>query len=378
MKIAIVRKKYTPYGGAERYLHGLIGRLIEMGHEIHVYANTWPSLKGQNIFFHKVPMIGGLSLLKIWSFALATWILIRRERFDIVFSNERTFIQDIYRAADGCHRGWLSVRFRQLTFWRKLSIIVNPLHGSVLFFDWLIFRKRRFKKVIALSNQSKQEIMQRYDVPPDMIHVIYNGVDLELFHPRNRMDRDTLRRELGITNHEYVLLYVGTGFERKGLKYLIEAVAQLKQYPFHLLVIGRNKTSLYRKLAKKLGIETYIHFLGAINGVAKYYGAADIFVFPTLYEPFGNVHLEALASGLPVITSAMSGGSEIITAGLDGDIIKDPTNPCEIADKIRSVIEQMREINMGYEARKKAETFTFERTISESLDIFKSIHNIKS
>lgn len=373
MKIAIIRKKYNPYGGAERYLHGLISNFIKMGHEVHIFANKWPASDRQNISFHKVPMIGGLSLLKVWSFAIAVWILLRREKFDIVFSNERTFNQDVYRAADGCHKGWLSIRIKYLNFWRKMSILLNPLHWSVLGIDWIIYKKRRFKKVIALSKQGKKEMMEYYNVPEDMIHVIYNGVDLEKFHPRNRKDRDVLRKQSGIGKTQLVLLYVGTGFERKGLRYLIEAVALLKRDTYHLWVIGKGNTTTYRKLAQNLGVEEYVTFLGPINGVEKYYGAADIFVFPTLYEPFGNVHLEALASGLPVITSSMSGGSEIITPGVDGQIIADPANPYEISEKICEVVKRMKEIDMGYEARKKAEGFTLERTVRELTGVFDEV-----
>ncbi|MBI5191815.1 MAG: glycosyltransferase family 4 protein [Nitrospirae bacterium] len=377
MKIAIVRKKYNPFGGAERYLNFLANHLIKQGHEVHIFANKWPrspQSDSTGVIFHKVPMIGGLSILKIWSFALTIWFMIRKEHFDIIFSNERIFFQDVYRAADGCHKGWLSIRIKQLHFWRKLSILINPLHWSVLFIDRLIFEKRRFKKVIALSFQSKKEIMELYNVPEDMIHVIYNGVDLEKFHPRYRTGRESLRQELGVEKKQFVLLYVGTGFERKGLRYLIESSALLKKHSFRLWVIGRGNTDMYKKLARKLGVEDSITFLGPIGNVEKYYGAADILVFPTLYEPFGNVHLEALASGLPVITSSLSGGSEIITSGMDGYVIKDPTNPAEIAEKILLGFKRMREFDMGIEARKKAEKFTFERTIQEYVNVFKSVN----
>ena len=375
MKIAIIRKKYNPYGGAERYLQGLIRQLTEEGHEIHIYANIWPLHETDKISFHKVPMIGALSILKVWSFTIATWFMMRKESFDIIFGNERVLIQDVYRVADGCHKGWLSVRLKHLGFWRRMSVRLNPLHLSILLLDWLIFTKNRSQILIALSRQGKQEIIRLYNVSPDNIHVIYNGVDLQRFHPRNKQYRDEVRKELGISTKDNLLLFVGTGFERKGLKFLITALPHLKDQDIRLCVVGRGNTSSYRKLARHLGVEELVYFPGAVDGAEKYYGAADILVFPTLYEPFGNVHLEALATGLPVITSSLSGGSEIITPGGDGAVIEDPANPLEIAEKVRDVIKRMNEIDMGMEARKKAEYFTLERTVNELTYIFSKITN---
>src|SRR3990172_800277 len=153
MKIAIIRKKYNPYGGAERYLRGLIRQLTEEGHEINIYANIWPVHEMGKVSFHKVPMIGVLSILKVWSFTIASWLMIRKQSFDIIFSNERSLIQDVYRVADGCHKGWLSVRLKHLGFWRSMSVRLNPLHLSILLLDWFIFTKMKFKMLIALSNQ---------------------------------------------------------------------------------------------------------------------------------------------------------------------------------------------------------------------------------
>ncbi len=240
MKIAIVRKKYNPYGGAERYLHLLSTHLVRQGHEVHIFANQWSGDKGTGIVFHRVPMLGGLSFLKIWSFAAAAWLALRRFNGGIILSNERLFSQDIYRASDGVHRSWLQIRKRRISLIKKLSLIINPLHWSVRFFDWYIFNRRAFKRIIAPSEFIKRDILHKYHrVRKDDIRVIYNGVDLERFQPENKKrHRQAVRNEIGIPPSAWLLLFVGTGFERKGLRHAMEALRYLPSNTF-LAVIGK-------------------------------------------------------------------------------------------------------------------------------------------
>ncbi len=375
MKIAIVRKRYNPFGGAERYLHLLSTHLMQQGHEVHVIANQWPGDKNAtSAIFHEVPMIGGLSLLKIWSFAAASWIILRRFQRDVIFSNERIFSQDIFRASDGVHRTWLHIRMRQASPIKKLSLIINPLHWSVRFFDWYIFNKRAFRKIITPSEFIKRDILQTYSrVKEDDIRVIYNGVDLERFRPENKKRyRDAVRLELGLTPTTWLLLFVGTGFERKGLRYAIEALRYLPA-DATLMVIGKGRTRNYISLARQWGLLERVRFLGPIDGVDRYYAASDLLLLPTLYEPMANVILEALATGIPVVTSRDCGNSEVITDGEDGWIINEPTDAQEIARKVKAAIEKAGDPETELRTRKKAEQFTLQRTAGEIMDVILSV-----
>ena len=369
MKIAIVRKKYNPFGGAERYLNLLSNSLVKEGHEIHIFANKWPGSQAGGMVFHHVPMIGGLSVFKILSFAFASWWMLRRSDVDVIISNERIFHQDIFRASDGVHRTWLKIRMRHLSFLKKISILTNPLHWTVRFFDWFIFTRHAYKKIIAPSEFIKKDIMDNYGVAEKDIHVVYNCVDLERFNPENKKHyRMPIRKELGYNEDDYLLLYVGTGFERKGLRCAIEALSRLPKET-KLLVIGKGRLGFYRKLAEKHKVLSRIKFLGPVDGVEKYYAASDVLVLPTLYEPMANVILEALATGIPVITSRDCGNAEIITEGKDGWIINNPADSKEIATKIANAMRIVRNPEICLSARKKASEFTLERMIQNMMKV---------
>jgi UDP-glucose:(heptosyl)LPS alpha-1,3-glucosyltransferase len=156
----------------------------------------------------------------------------------------------------------------------------------------MIFKQRRYRKIIAISEMVKRDIIENYKVPADDIDIIYNPVDLEKFHPGHREKyRQEIRRQYGIEDREFVALFVGSGFERKGVGYLIEA-AELLDAPVTVMIVGKGKGDKFRHIIRR----QRVIFCGPQKHVERYYVAADAFVFPTIYEPF-NVHLEALASG---------------------------------------------------------------------------------
>ncbi len=213
MKIAIVRKSYTPYGGAERSAAALVEGLLEKGHEVHIFAHQWKEGNGRarRLYFHKVPVIPGPSFLEVLSFALSSARMLRKERFDLIHSFERTLYHDIYRAGDGCHKEWLLRREKVVGAFKQALTRINPLHLSILALERHIFREGNYKLIIANSYKGMEEIIHHYHVPPERIAVIYNGVDLNRFHPGNRgLYREELRRSLGIAGDDLMLLFVGS------------------------------------------------------------------------------------------------------------------------------------------------------------------------
>jgi len=370
MKIAIIRKKYVFHGGAETFSNNLIIRLAMAGHEIHIFSMKWdktPFIK--NIYLHKVPVISFNSLLRDLSFAIMTTLIVKNNNFDIVQSHDLSFYQDIYRAGDGCHIEWLKQRWNRVGIFKKLFILLNPYHWLILLLERIIFKGHRFKKIIAISEMVKNNIIEHYKVDEKDILLIYNGVDLEKFHPENKkLYREEIRNLYGINEDEIVILFVGSGFERKGLKFLIKAVENIRK-PLTVLVVGKGNAKKYAKMSKN----QKIIFCGPQKEIYKYYASADIFVFPTIYEPFGNVHLEALASGLPVITTKLSGASEIISHGINGFIVNTPENIDKISEYICLLMNEQIRKKMSEEARKLAEKFSFEKYINSITDLYKSI-----
>jgi UDP-glucose:(heptosyl)LPS alpha-1,3-glucosyltransferase len=204
----------------------------------------------------------------------------------------------------------------------------------MLWIEGKIFKEGNYRAIIANSKRGKEEIVKHYGVPPEKIKVIYTPVDMARFsmdHPPERGNR--VRDSLGIPDKSRVLLFVGSGFRRKGLKGVIEALPMVGENT-HLIVIGKDRIAPYRSLARRAGKERYVHFTGPLSSVESYYSAADLFVFPTIYEPFSNVCLEAIASGLPLVTSRINGASEVVREGKNGYVIENPVDPSEIAGKI--------------------------------------------
>ena len=338
MKVALVRQRYTDFGGAERYTSALAGHLIDSGHEVHIFAHEWKGkqdrMKSGGIVFHRVPMLKGLSVLEVLSFAVNSRQMLKRERFDIIQSFERTLYQDIYRAGDGCHREWLIQRRKIDPWYKTMTNAINPLHLGLLRIEREIFREGSYRAIIANSERGKFEIMTHYGVPPEKIRVIYTPVDRTRFSMDHSPERGKrVRDSLGIPDESRMLLFVGSGFKRKGLTGVIESLPMVGENT-HLIVVGKDRIAPYRSLARKAGKEQYVHFTGPLSSVEDYYSAADLFVFPTIYEPFSNVCLEAIASGLPLVTSRINGASEVVREGKNGYVIENPVDPFEIAGKI--------------------------------------------
>ncbi|MCG3113594.1 MAG: glycosyltransferase family 4 protein [Candidatus Manganitrophus sp. SB1] len=364
MRIAIIRKRYVSHGGAERFTGDFINHLVARGFEVHLIAAEWIGERDPKIFFHPVPMLRFGSFFSTLTFTLGVSRVCRRNRFDLVQSHERTLSHDLYRAGDGCHREWLLRRKKGASFFKRLSIAFNPFHWLMLWIEGRLMKHS--KKIVAISKGVREEILRHYGVPPERVTVIYNSVDLERFHPKRRETTGrSLRVEKEIKEQEKVILFVGSGFERKGVGPLIEAVARLRDLPVKLWIVGKGDIGKYQRRVDHLHLQDQVCFFGPVAPVDPFYAAADLFVFPTLYEPFGQVHLEALASGLPVITHRRCGGAEAIECGVNGDLLDDPTDPEEISSKIRRLIEHPDPETLRRAARRAAEAFHPDRILGQ-------------
>jgi UDP-glucose:(heptosyl)LPS alpha-1,3-glucosyltransferase len=301
-------------------------------------------------------MVPGMSFLKAITFAFSARKAVRRANCDLVLSLERTLEQDVYRAGDGCHREWLA---RRGVPRNKL----NPLHLTILGLEKCVFSPARTGWIISNSKRGKDEIIQHYGFPAERIEVIYNGVDLDRFQPR-----------AAAGPHDGVcLLFVGTGFERKGLLFCIHALTQLPP-SYRLTVVGRGDIRRYARLAADLGLGDRVRFAGHDLDMPAEYTKADLLVHPAIYEPFSNVCLEALASGVPVVTSRVNGASEIIRHGESGAIIERPGDIAELVAAIR--LFENRDASAA--ARKTAEQFPVGENVQRTLDLLFKVKAAKA
>ncbi|MFQ5480308.1 MAG: glycosyltransferase family 4 protein [Thermodesulfobacteriota bacterium] len=366
MRIGIIRGRYNPYGGAEVFVTRFIEGLREKGHEVVVFSAEWPESEG--VTLHRISSKGP-SFLRPLLFAREVQKAVVSEAPDYVISFERTFSQDIYRAGDGCHREWLTRRKRTVGPLKRLLITLNPKHRVLLYLEKRLFTDPRLKKVVANSRRGKEEITRLYGLRPERICVIYNGIDLSKLQTIDKAaKRERLRKQLNIAPEAPVLLFVGSGFERKGLLYLIRALALLPKET-KLVVIGKGHSGPYKKEAQRLGAWERVIFLGAVKGAVNYYPLADVFVLPSIYEPFSNACLEAMASGLPVVSSRVGGVSEVIVDGLSGGVAEDPTDPKTLAASIRPFLNRDKAASAGTLARKEALTHTMDGNVEGFLKL---------
>ncbi len=358
MKIALIRKNYTPYGGAENYLNLVSESLHAQRHEVHIFSTNHRHRKSD--FVHRVRTIRKPSFLSNIFFALNVRYALKKESFDCILSFERTFFQDIYRAGDGCHREWLNKRRKTESFLKRLSFAANPHHLMLLYLEKQCFL--RSKIIIANSIMVKNDILRHYFIPDKKIHVIYNGLDLQRFRPIAKDKKTTIKNSLGLQNDK-IILFVGADFKRKGLPILLDAFSRANSKNAKLIVVGKKAKTKNLSMAKKLGTDKNVIFWGTENKVEKLYSIADIFVLPTIYDPFSNATLEAMASGLPVITTADNGASELISDGIEGFIIKNPLDADAFAEKISAALLQCED--MGKKARIKAEDYSIEKAVDK-------------
>jgi UDP-glucose:(heptosyl)LPS alpha-1,3-glucosyltransferase len=340
--------------------------LARRGHDVHLFAERWARDAGMRpeIALHRVPVPPGPSFVRVLAFAAGAARAVAREPCDAIVSFERTLRQDVYRAGDGCHREWLVRRAAARTPFRRALLRANPLHSSYLWLEGRIFRDPRCRLIIANSCRGRDEIVRHHGTDPGRIAVLYTGVDLEAFHPRRRADRRTaVRHSVIVGDGDIALLFVGSGFERKGLGPLLHAMDVLRrdagQLRVRLLVAGRREVR-YERAARRLGLGGLVTFLGGASNVADLYAAADAFILPSLYDPFSNACLEAMAAGLPVITSRANGTSELIDDGQEGLVLDDPTDPGAIAKAILAVGDPAVRERMGGAARRRCEAHPFD------------------
>src|SRR6266850_158003 len=233
----------------------------------------------------------------------------------------------------------------------------------------------RLRAVICNSKMVRDEIRRAFRIGREKLHVIYNGVDLEYFHPRQgEALRGAARAELGCRPRDTLFLFVGSGFSRKGLAAAIDALAAAANPGFWLLVVGRDRDEArFAGQARAAGLSQRVRFLGGRDDVRPLYAAADCFILPSRYDPFPNTALEALAMGLPAIVSSRCGAAEIIEPGTNGWVCE-PDDAPGIARLMQAADGAIRDGRMARAARSTAERFGIEAMAGELAELYVSIN----
>jgi UDP-glucose:(heptosyl)LPS alpha-1,3-glucosyltransferase len=308
MRLAIVRKRFDPYGGAERFITTAAGALIGRGVEVTVITEAWDGGEVEGLRRLVLPKGGGFGRAgKLRRFQLAAAAAVGAGGFDLVQSHERMVGADLFRAGDGVHAAWLERLGRERGWARAQLLRLDPMHRLVTATERAMAADERLL-FVANSALVAGEIRDFLAVPDRRIRVIENGVDLDRFRPASPAERAAARTGLGVAQGEPLVAFVGSGFERKGAFRLVEALALPALGGVRAVIAGRDrKIEALRRRVARLGLEARVAVLGGVGDVRSILAAADVLALPTLYDPMPNAALEAIACGLPVVTCEGAG-----------------------------------------------------------------------
>jgi UDP-glucose:(heptosyl)LPS alpha-1,3-glucosyltransferase len=360
MRIALLTRRFDPAGGGtERDLMVTAQALREAGHRVTVYAievrRPWKDGVVRRLW--SPPLSRTLALMR---FAYAAPVAARRDGADLVLSFARVVRADILRSGGGAHVSYV----RAARQWRgrtgAAAMWISPYHRAQMRIERRGFTDPSLRRVIAVSNLVRDDLVQQFGLPPGKAITVYNGVDLERFRPAaDSESRRVLRQALGLDPLAPVVIFVGNGFGRKGLGPMLDAWPALKSSA-SLMVVGIDRAAAsYQRRAQRLGIGDRVLFLGARGDVSDLFHAADVLALPSFFEPFGNVVIEAMACGLPAMTSTHSGVAELMPPELHRFIVTNPSDPREIASRLDALIEAR--FDLTGVARATAERFTWKR-----------------
>ena len=244
------------------------------------------------------------------------------------------------------------------------------------------FAPGSFRTIVALSQRVKNDMVRFFDVEPSRIEVVYNGVDVERFTPPRgpqlQARRENVRRAWGWQDR-VVFLLVAHNFQLKGLDCLLRAMGRLRRFEtkIGLAVAGDDDARRYRAIAKRLGIHTDVRFLGDQKESASLFQAADVYVQPTFYDPCSLVVLEAMASGLPTITTAANGAGELLEQGRSGFILNDPKDDLMLSEFMAATLDEQFRRDAGTRARLAAETNTMDANSKRYLSLYRSSDSVR-
>jgi len=333
MRIAVVRRQCSlGLGGAERYCANVSTWLSRLGHQVTILADR-STVAG--VDFKRARLWGRGSILKNLSFFHSVSRVLKTGDFDCIYGLSRIKGADFLRISDPLHRAWLELGYSGRTIpWQIRRL--TPRHLFLLFQEREAIESARF--IITNSNLVKGQVIRYYRLKPQRVITLYNGVDLERFHPVREGQRRRLRASLSLgKEHGFLILFVGSDWKRKGLLPLLEALSALKRdVDFHLLVIGAEAGKELLRACRGFNLLENVSFLGKRGDVERFFMACDLLCLPTYYDPFANVCLEAMACGMPVITTRTNGASELVERVDDGLVV----GPGDV-DGIREAIQRI-------------------------------------
>ncbi len=392
MRIALNFQRLDPTrGGAETYVVDLCHRLIRAGHEVDLYAESWdPSALPEGVRPVRVEAPGWTRWRRTWSFARNSELALRKARGEygcsLGFIN--TWHHDVLIPQGGVHSASLLANSKRFEpGWRRPAYLLgkraNPKDWMYRAIERRQYDPARGARYVAVSRMVRDDLERIHDVPRDRIHVIPNAIDAgRLVVDDPAAARRDFREGLGLHPSDLVALFVGHNYELKGLKPLLLAMKERLVRdpgvrPLTLLACGGGEAGSFRSLARSLGLGDRVHFLGFQADIRPCFHASDFFALPTYYDPCSLVVFEALACGLPVVTTACNGAGELITEGREGFVVPSPDHREALADAFDRMADDPARKLMSAQASRLGREQSFDRHVASLVRLFEEVARSK-
>ena len=375
MHVALIVETLNPNrGGAEAYAGILVKWLRSRGHEVSVVcdrASEAPVSSITKLELRKHPR--WYRVLRFSTLALET---ARDLSPDVIWSMARVPGAQVCQPHGGVHlrsrAGSVSTsRNAALRMFRRVLQTLSWKQIAIRVVERRVFNDGSGVH-IALSGMTAGHMRDCYGVPGDRIRIVPNGVDTDRFRPGG--GGNARRIALGLAGAP-VVGFLAHMYDLKGFGSLLRAMAAGGRW--HVLAAGRCKQRRWEAMARRLDVADRLHLLGPLERPEELYGSVDVFAHPTFYDPCSLVVLEALASGVPVVTTSANGAAELITDGREGRVIENAGDVPALSQAIDHCLEPARLSTMGISARSLAETCNWEEHFLKMEAIIREVRDTR-
>lgn len=376
VKIALTHMRHAHAGGTERHLNQLATHLAAAGHDVTILCRSHEAAPHPAVRMRQLRSFAVGATWRVRAFAKDVERHVRTEHYDLVYGLGRTWTQDVLRLGGGSHATYLELAHEATRVgFKRLRAPFERKHSAWLEIERRAFSDPRLARVVVNARMVQQDIMCRYGLPADRFELIYNGVDTQRFTPARRAAGGAaLRRDCGIPAEALVALFLGSGYGRKGLDGVLRAFAASRHRSAHLIVVGYDSAqSSFQSLAATLGVAARTHFLGGRRDAEDCFAAGDLYLLPTRYDPFANTTLEALATGLPVLTTLTNGAHELLSSGVEGEVLPQPEDVSAWTLALDSWLDPARLAIASPAARRLALGHTVESKMRQSMELLERV-----